>query len=453
MNTLQRQSAREAGFTLVEAMVAMLVMAFGMLAIAGFQTTMSRNSDVAKQRTEAVRLGQREIERLRAFETVVSDVNRFDYVDDVVNGNRTLSPTDGAYTTNTTYTVTWALTRDGSAAAVGTDLQKWIRVDVAWSDRTGQAQSVTLRSVIARNDPVDLGTIFNNPGGTRTRLPKNRHIDIPYPAVDIGGGKSGFTPPGNPGYFYVFDNTTGNIEKVCSGTPTLGFDLTGCTNKFAYLLSGFIRFKTSGTVNPAALVDPRDDLKDVVITVKYVSPSLALNAPDCFDEPVSPDSLGSKYIRYACVIEPGDHDSDGNGPSATPYQWSGQFVITPTGSGWGSGLGTTGAHFKLCRYSGDYVSNNVVSNSEHPLYYRGVTGGLDHQNYVVIQGDKSCPGDVEIDPLNGDYINTNTFVHQTTAPPSALNDNTGQPWGGDLSNHSQWGGGAETGSETSFPML
>ena len=46
------------GFTLIEALVSLLVLAFGLLAIASFQITLSRNSDVAKQRTEATRLAQ-----------------------------------------------------------------------------------------------------------------------------------------------------------------------------------------------------------------------------------------------------------------------------------------------------------------------------------------------------------------------------------------------------------
>ena len=50
----RRSGAR--GFTLLEALIALLVLSFGMLAIAGFQTTLSRNSDLAKQRTEALRL-------------------------------------------------------------------------------------------------------------------------------------------------------------------------------------------------------------------------------------------------------------------------------------------------------------------------------------------------------------------------------------------------------------
>ncbi len=133
---------RQAGFTLLEALVAFLVMAFGMLAIAGFQTTMSRNSDVAKQRSEAVRLGQQKIESLRTFQQVTSDgagtiVN---FEDDVVAGGpEIINPSSAdAYATNTTYTRQWWITKNDGVTVAGTgDLEKWLLVQVSWTDRAG----------------------------------------------------------------------------------------------------------------------------------------------------------------------------------------------------------------------------------------------------------------------------------------------------------------------------
>jgi Tfp pilus assembly protein PilV len=51
------------GVSLVEAMVALAVMAFGMLAEVGVQTTLRLNADVAKQRSEATRIAQETLER------------------------------------------------------------------------------------------------------------------------------------------------------------------------------------------------------------------------------------------------------------------------------------------------------------------------------------------------------------------------------------------------------
>ncbi len=63
------------GVSLVEAIVAMAVMAFGMMAIVGLQTTLRANSDVAKQRSEAVRIAEEAIETARAF-SLMAGYNR-----------------------------------------------------------------------------------------------------------------------------------------------------------------------------------------------------------------------------------------------------------------------------------------------------------------------------------------------------------------------------------------
>ena len=127
---------RQLGFSLIEGLTSLLVTAFGMMAVATFYVSLSNSSDVAKQRTEAVRLAQLKMEELRAFEQVASDGvgNRFDFTDDVVSGSDTIDRANGDYVTSTSYTRTWTV------AGNGTDPQKWIRVEVRWTDRTDQVQ-------------------------------------------------------------------------------------------------------------------------------------------------------------------------------------------------------------------------------------------------------------------------------------------------------------------------
>ena len=55
------------GISLIEALLALAVMALGMMGLVGVQSTLRNTSDVAKQRSEAVRIAQVEIERWRAF--------------------------------------------------------------------------------------------------------------------------------------------------------------------------------------------------------------------------------------------------------------------------------------------------------------------------------------------------------------------------------------------------
>jgi hypothetical protein len=116
--------------------------------------------------------------------------------------------------------------------------------------------------------------------------------------------------------------------------------------------------------------------------------------------------VSARFISYACIVRPVDHDSNSN----TQERWWGRVTLNP--SGWT--IGSSNSNYKVCRFSADYDLSGTMSNNEHPLWYRGVTGALDSQNFLVIQGDANCPNDKPTDPVNGDFVNANTVVHQTS---------------------------------------
>jgi type IV pilus modification protein PilV len=236
------------GFALIEALVSLLVVAFGLLAIASFQYTLSRSSDVAKQRTEATRIAQREMDRLRSFGQRQSDGNttdtRYTYVEDVVSTSAAVAVS--GVTTNTTYMLERQV-RDASNTLItattsptltnSADRSRSVNVIVSWTDRAGQAQDVRLASTVSDGDPGDLGSL-----GVRRRLgstlrPKNRNINVPYPAVNVAACPTGTTgscsafvaPPGNVAY--VFSNDTGNVVQSCTLTsyPISALTRSGAT--------------------------------------------------------------------------------------------------------------------------------------------------------------------------------------------------------------------------------
>src|SRR3990167_8251582 len=125
-----RLPLRHHGVSLVEALVALAVMAFCMLALVGVQSTMRLNSDLSKQRTEATRIASEEIERLRSFSSVTVVAGQpglsYDEIDDrVVEG---YVPPDGIG--NTTYRVVREVGR------VPGSRQMAVSVQVQWTDRT-----------------------------------------------------------------------------------------------------------------------------------------------------------------------------------------------------------------------------------------------------------------------------------------------------------------------------
>jgi hypothetical protein len=74
------------------------------------------------------------------------------------------------------------------------------------------------------------------------------------------------------------------------------------------------------------------------------------------------------------------------------------------------------------------VQDGKLSNAEHPLWYRGVSGTLDNQNYLVVQGSDSCPTDSKNNSLADDYINVNTVLHQNSGAAGGLYSNDTAQW-------------------------
>lgn len=450
----KRQSG---GFAILEALVGLLVMVFGMVALASFQSTLSLHSDIAKQRSEATRIAQHEIDTLRAFRQRAADLSPGDaqrtYLEDLgTAADRTFPSPSGL--TNATFTVSRAVTIPAG------DRYRWVRVAVTWPDRSGQTREVVMNTVVSDGDPGDLGALGVGRTQSTTLRPRNRNINIPYPAVTLDGGQlSAFIPP--PGNVaFVFDNVTGEVVNRCTDLTAALTEgsrlvtdntLATCDSTFrAYLLSGYVRFKTGGAAPTASNIDDPSDLiyptlpllPDDPATTGVIESPLAIdsratgNAPspyECYsqqqktvrynsaglertvpevatagtDYPTEYNLVVARFIAYTCIVTPIDHDSN----LATAKLWSGEVTLVPYG--W-SASGLAG-EYRVCRASGDYNRNAILSNHEHPRYYRHVTGALDNQNYLVIKGDDACPPDVNSAPIAGDFLNTNTAKHQPSA--------------------------------------
>jgi type IV pilus modification protein PilV len=208
-----RNTKRQQGFTLIEAMVALLVVSLGMLGIVGFQLALSLNSDVAKQRTEATRLAQEKVEQLRTFDSLTS------YASNLVSGSETITAT--AAGSNTSFTRTWSVSTISGASTPETGRN--ILVTVEWTDRANSTQRVQLLSAISATDPSMNGSLFFPlPEGTILRRPKNRSLDIPIPAISIPGSDKSYIPwTGSSNGYLVFSNTSGDVVQKCSAVPNL----------------------------------------------------------------------------------------------------------------------------------------------------------------------------------------------------------------------------------------
>ncbi len=415
---------RQRGVSLIEALVALTVMSFGMLAVVGVQATLRLNSDVAKQRSEGVRIAQEAIERWRGFSQLVTDPAglRSAYGDIDTQAAATVT----GYTTNTSYTL------ERSVVDVVGQNHKSLRVTVRWADRNGNAQSVHLDSHVARVDPALSATVLNGRAfGATQATPLGRHAGIPTEAKDMGGGVSAFMPPvagGGGTVAWVFNNASGLIVGVCTvaaGTTTSALsaaDIAGCKdNTVAHLLSGHVRFST-GSTQPTAIdsEQPTSKALNLDMLVAITDGRVA----SCFDDaPTTQVSAATRtFVSYYCAI-----------PANATRSWAGYATILPQafsdviGSEWvipakSLPVGTTVTH-RLCRYTPATSDTQIVPNWQHPYLYRIEYADaarkqplpmppLVNQNFLVVLNANACPPDVPADPAKADFVNSNTLEHK-----------------------------------------
>ena len=419
--------ARQRGTTLLEALVAFLVLSLGMLTVARVQTQLRLNSDVARQRSEAVRLGQEDLESLRAFSVVGASAasgSARSYAD-VTSTARSVD-SDAGYATNTHYRVARQI--DAASAPNAKDAS----VTVSWTDRSGAVQQVVLNSIINGSDPAYTGALGIARGGVPVKGAYGRSVRIPLAAKDLGGGRSAFKPAASGTVALVFDNRSGLVTGRCTGinpaTATRDLqaaDLSACDANIGYLLEGVVRFTSAAPPDPAQAVEPplAADIAltltggaypnapacavEAMKTVSYVvGASLHIEAVPVGAAPASvgvaawADS-GDRHLAYHCVVYP-----LGNG------QWSGRTTLVPTGWAIGTGL----AERRVCRYTADLDGSGAVdSNLEHPSVYANVDSTLAHQNFLVIKGSEVCPTrpGVRVEGDSGDvFASLGTVQHQ-----------------------------------------
>lgn len=431
----RRRPRRQRGVTLIEALVALMVMSFGMVALAELMGNLRRSGDLGKQRSEAMRLAQAEMATLRSFsllEKPEGSVLR-DYDTDIASAEpTTVSPADS----NAAYTVTRSvkpLNADSEAA-----FARSIDVMVTWNDRStrndgdkpGAPQTVVLSSIVSRTDPAFAGalTIAPPPGGARQ--PAGRHPVVPTAAKDLGNKTSAYRPSSLGSVVWVFNNATGVVVGKCSipaGTAVTALthaDVESCNNNtVGYLLSGIVRFSYVAPPNPtlpegnaiklglefaggtylAPELDsggrPKKDKSG-----NYVMKTVTATPPsnyECFNDSINATSDTQPFVTYDCVVYLDTGKSS----------WSGKLVLN------GFSIGTTDVDYRVCRYSADYngnksiyVSNSVAvyDNQEHPNVYVDVVGSLTRQNFLVVKGTSSCPTAPAVDPTAGIFADYST---------------------------------------------
>ncbi len=383
---------RQRGFTLIEALIALLVMAFGMLALAGMQVQLSRNGDFAKQRAEALRLAQDRMERLRAYDGIATGTIQWN--------NLPVGAETFAGNTNTTFTV--------SAALAGTtaDTQRPLTVTVTWPDRTGVTQTLALSSVVAKTDPIDLGLVSNPlPLNQPLRRPKNRNINIPIPAIDLGGGQSATQFDAN--YAIIYSNTSGNVVRICdpgvanATAAQINAVIDTCITTTGYIVAGYLQRSGNTIAWPTGVAH------SITRTVTPLAQPIRCLFADATNQNTGAVIANFKY--YLCVV-PIDAPTDG-----TVARWSGTIKM--------GGVLTT-SNYVVCRYQ--YTQTDLDSNERNVQPYANVSKSIDEQNYWITSSTSGTPcsgltvSGVSTGVLHQNCRSTNSANHATECPAPSL---------------------------------
>ncbi len=162
------------GFSLIEVLIALAVLAVGFAAIARFQATVFEYSAGAKERAIAARLAEEKIADLRHYEVLPTTTGRIAYRDIDANAGGTLA--SGTVTiSNVDYTRSWTVanyyypntalsptygrsaTTTAPSPAPAYPPFKLATVTIQWTDQNNAAQSVAVSTIISAHDPAKSG--------------------------------------------------------------------------------------------------------------------------------------------------------------------------------------------------------------------------------------------------------------------------------------------------------
>ncbi|KPF42317.1 hypothetical protein IP87_00180 [beta proteobacterium AAP121] len=377
---MNRRLHRQRGVSLVEALVAFAIMAFGMLAVVGMQGTLRTNGDLARQRAEAVRIAQDAVETWRAFTTLDATTSRTAYADVATATDTTVTGT------NATYTVTRRANDLSAVSGTITPPLRTLVVDVTWRDRNDQTQMVRLGSTLAGVEPSLTASLVLAANPDPVLTPRARNRAVPQGAVALPGvGRSGFVPPGQTGngprVAWVFNNADGVIT-ICSTSATssagLLFDsgAPNCGTQKALLLGGVVRYATG--IDPAsstsALANPSGTPVDFALQVfRFAEPGVegddGATQVTCFLGEVV-DTQRPYYCAVPITID--------------QPKWGGRIEFTEPLELAEDNTSDEPDEYRVCRYHA-------------AARYFNVSATLLNQNFVIIQAGNgttryNCPG-------------------------------------------------------------
>ena len=401
MSRCSTSPGSQRGVSLLESLVAIVVLGASAVAAADMERHLRLGTDIARERSEALRLGSEELEQLRSFAVVEAASAAHSYA--AIGAGELAIDTAAAPSAHAARRIVRHVDDIAAGGAKG------VSVAVRWSDRTGSPHDVVLHSFIAGMAPRYGGALSLGAGAldAAPRAVAGRAPGVPVTARSLGHGRSAWKPIERGTTALVFDDATGDVVGRCDGvamaTRTRDLSaamLAACSTGRWLLVSGTVRFTSAMAPLPTQASEPPPATSIALV----LDAGAAYPAPaECFSEarktirhvdgaglhivdvPIdaSPASIdlarwsdtGDRFLAWHCVVAP---RADG--------KWSGRASLVA--EGWA--IGTVAAAHRVCRYVG---GGPIDANIAHPADYRDVDGALVAQNFLVVGGSATCPAD------------------------------------------------------------
>ena len=283
MNGYRRGTA---GFVLIEALVAVLIVALGMLALTKLEALMIASAGDARARSQAVTLARAKTDELR------SAIIRAQYNAAVVAGTQSQDTvTLGA----NTFTRNWDVTQDATLQ------QRLVKVYVTWTNTAGNTLRVDLNTLIAWDDTIAEVKLTTSTGQNLITPTGSAKRGV---GRYTGGGVTVGTTAGNTTQLidtatnkvilYLDPGSNGGAQQFTTISGRVYFDQTANSNAIPTSDNVRVRLSSEGECI-------YDSTPLIVLDSKY------------------------RYYAYTCYVGPGWYgniavviDDDVNGGAATP---------------------------------------------------------------------------------------------------------------------------------------
>jgi type II secretory pathway pseudopilin PulG len=381
------------GFALLETLVALLVVSFGLLVLGRAQTRLWASVDLARDQAEALALAQADLEHQR--EQAAPSLAAHDTL--------AAAPEQPVPVGATVYQFSRSVEHDPALplAALGSLLR--------WQDREGHWHRLSLHTLLARQDRRTRGWLALAPDSRNATLPDGRHAAVPPEARRLEDGRTAFKPRTDQPDTWIFDPATGRIVATCTAPAGLrndrlqATDLGACTAVDARLLSGWIGY-TAADARPTVLDAERPNgpvlPTDLRLSASGPSPPAWRCLAGDGNEP-HPDGA----LPYWCRVQ----------ATGSPATWSGRLDLVPVGWTLAGSPDADAQARRVCRYSADRDGNGRIDNTEHPATYANVQHALLQQNFLVVPAAADCPvdGPARLDPGSAfNAVDDTTVAHQ-----------------------------------------